>query len=217
MTRIVGTPLRGIEFNAPGDEAFSSRINLDAQPRIRIDAGGRITWSNGADAGDIKLYRAEAHAIATDGVFSASLGLITRAVEGPPSVAMPDGTILVDKGTNSLYFRSNSTWIAAGAGGSSSVQYLDDLADVLTASLNVGDALKWDGTNWVNGQVSGVAALDDLTDVSINNLDNGQILKYSSSSMMWYNDYEAIQNVDGGLANSVYGGIVALSGGGANG
>jgi hypothetical protein len=65
--------------------------------------------------------------------------------------------------------------------------------------------------------VSGESALADLTDVSINNLQNGQIIKYSSANSSWYNEYEAIQNVDGGIANSVYGGIVSLSGGGAAG
>ena len=154
MTRIVGTPLTGIEFNAAGDEAFSSRVNLDAQPRIRIDAGGRITWSNGADAGDIKLYRTSASALGVDGVFSASLGLITRAVEAAPTLAMPDGAILVDVGTDTLYFRSGGAWVAAAGGSGSSIEYLDDLLDVVTASLSVGDFLRWNGTNWVNETVS---------------------------------------------------------------
>lgn len=211
MTRVVGTPLRVTEFGSPSDEAISARISGDTVPRIRIDAGGRITWGDGSAFGDVKLYRAATGAIVTDGFFFASGGLQTAVVAASPNSIVPDGSILVDSGSDSLYFRSNDQWISSGA------QYLDGLVDVVTSSVSVGDALKWDGTNWINGPVSVIATLNDLTDVSINSVDDGQILKYSSASMIWYNEYEAIQNVDGGLANSVYGGIVALSGGGANG
>jgi uncharacterized protein YjbI with pentapeptide repeats len=189
VTRIVGTPLTGIEFNAPGDEAFSSRVNLDSQPRIRIDAGGRITWSSGSDAGDTKLYRTSASALGTEGVFTASLGLITRALDAAPNLAMPDGTILIDKSSDSLYFRSNGAWIAAGTSGSGGVvQYLDDLTDVVTSSLSIGDILKWDGTNWVNDQVPGGYAsigLADLTDVSTASLTAGDFLRWDGSN--WVN------------------------------
>jgi hypothetical protein len=57
MTRFVGTPLRGIEFSSVSDEAISARVVSDAHARIRIDAGGRITWSSGSQSGDVNLYQ----------------------------------------------------------------------------------------------------------------------------------------------------------------
>ena len=55
MTRFVGTPLRGIEFSSPSDEAVSARVVGDSVARIRIDAGGRLTWSTGSSSGDVTL------------------------------------------------------------------------------------------------------------------------------------------------------------------
>ena len=66
MTRFVGTPLRGTEFASAGDEAVSARVGTDAYPRIRIDAGGRITWASGSATGDTNLYRDEANVLKTD-------------------------------------------------------------------------------------------------------------------------------------------------------
>lgn len=214
MTRFVGTPLRGTEFSAPSDEAVSARVAGDTVPRFRIDAGGRITWSDGTAAGDVKLYRAEAGAIVTDGYFSASGGLQTSVVSSSPTVSLPNGALIVDNGSNSLYFRANNQWIATNSNVSLS---LNDLSDVVTASVSIGDALKWDGTNWINGPVSVIATLNDLTDVSTASLDDGQILRYSSASMSWYNDYEN-SYFDGGTADSEYGGgLLVVTGGGASG
>ncbi len=116
MTRFVGTPLRGTEFSAPGDEAISARVAGDTIPRFRIDAGGRITWGDGAAAGDVKLYRATTGAIVTDGYFAASGGLQTSVVSASPTAAVPDGAITVDTLNNFLYFRSSGEWVAAGTG-----------------------------------------------------------------------------------------------------
>lgn len=213
MTRVVGTPLRVTEFSSPSDEAISARVSGDSVPRIRIDAGGRVTWSSGSAAGDIKLYRAASEGLYVEGSLSASLGLITAAVADTPNTSMPDGAILVDTGSDSLYFRSNDTWVAANANVSLA---LDDLSDVVTASVSVGDALKWDGSNWVNGPVSVIATLNDLTDVSISTPDDGQILRYSSASTSWFNDYENAY-FDGGSAASTYGGgLLVVTGGGAS-
>ncbi len=214
MTRVVGTPLRVTEFSSPSDEAVSARVSGDNVPRIRIDAGGRITWSDGSATGDTKLYRSSASALMLEGELTASLGVATRVISGSPGFFMPNGSILVDESSESLYFRVNDQWVAANSNVSLA---LDDLSDVITSSVSVGDALKWDGSNWVNGPVSVIATLDDLTDVTISALDDGQILRYSSASTGWYNDYENAY-FDGGSAASTYGGgLLVVTGGGASG
>jgi len=103
MTKFVGTPLRGIEFSSPSDEAISARVNSDAHPRIRIDAGGRLTWSSGALTGDTNLYRISANTLYTDDVFQAALGLVTLTTSGTPVAALPNGALAVDT-TNISFF-----------------------------------------------------------------------------------------------------------------
>ena len=53
--------------------------------------------------------------------------------------------------------------IPSGAG----AQQIDDLTDVdtTTTAPNAGEALVWDGTNWVPGPISTVDIIDDLNDV----------------------------------------------------
>lgn len=221
MTKFVGTSLRGFGFSSPSDEAVSARVSADSIPRIRIDAGGRITWGSGSSAGDTNLYRDAENVLKTDDLFKATGGLVTITSNGAPNYNMPDGAIAVDISNDRFYFRSGGEWLqATGGGGNASViiqpnpptgepegtLWLD--TDTLVLSIY------YDG-NWE--PVSGESSLSDLTDVSFSNLQDGQILKYSSASSTWYNEYEAIQNVDGGGANTVYGGILVLSGGGAAG
>jgi hypothetical protein len=117
MTRFVGTPLRGIEFSSPSDESFSTRVNLDAHARIRIDAGGRLTWSSGSAAGDTNLYRLSANTLYTDDIFQAALGLVTVTSLGAPVSSLPDGALAVDTTNNKFYFRSNSAWQEVGGAG----------------------------------------------------------------------------------------------------
>lgn len=110
MTRFVGTPLRGTEFSSVSSEAVSARITGDSQPRIRIDAGGRITWSSGSITGDTNLYRGAADTLTTDDVFKATGGIVTLATSGIPTAALDNGAIAIDTTNHVFYFRSNSTW-----------------------------------------------------------------------------------------------------------
>lgn len=117
MTRFVGTPLRGIEFSSVSDEAISARVNNDAHPRVRIDAGGRLTWSSGSAAGDTTLYRISANTLYTDDVFQAALGLVTLTTNGAPVASLPDGALAIDTTNNKFYFRSSSSWTEVSGGG----------------------------------------------------------------------------------------------------
>jgi len=116
MTKFVGTPLRGVDFSTVSDEAVSARVNGDTHPRLRIDAGGRITWSSGAATGDTNLFRTSENLLFTDDAFQAALGVITLTTAGVPAAVLPDGAIAIDNTNNRLYFRSNSTWTVAQGG-----------------------------------------------------------------------------------------------------
>lgn len=119
MTKFVGTSLRGFDFNSPSDEAISARVHSDSVPRIRIDAGGRITWGSGSAAGDVNLYRDGANILTTDDLFEATGGLVTITSNGPPNYAIPDGGLAVDTTNDIFYFRSNGVWSEVRGGNSS--------------------------------------------------------------------------------------------------
>ena len=122
MTKFVGTPLRGFDFNSVASEALSARVHSDSVPRIRIDAGGKITWGSGSAAGDTNLYRDSANTLTTDDVFVATGGMVTLTTNGVPNTALPDGALAVDTTNHVFYYRSNSTWTqVTGGGGNANV------------------------------------------------------------------------------------------------
>lgn len=166
MTKFVGTPLRGFDFNSVASEALSARVHSDSVPRIRIDAGGKITWGSGSAAGDTNIYRSSANTLTTDDLFVATGGMVTLTTNGVPNTALPDGALAVDTTNHVFYYRSNSTWtqVTSGSGGanvtiSSTAPADPDNGDLwynnLSSLLYIRDGGSWD-------TVSGAVALPDL-------------------------------------------------------
>ena len=166
MTKFVGTPLRGFDFSTVASEALSARVNSDTVPRIRIDAGGKITWGSGSAAGDTNIYRSSENTLTTDDVFVATGGMVTLTTNGVPNTALPNGALAVDTTNHVFYYRSNSTWtqVSAGGGGanvtiSSTAPADPDNGDLwynnTTSLLYIYDSGSWD-------TVSGAVALPDL-------------------------------------------------------
>ena len=193
MTKVVGTPLRGIDFNSPSDEAVSARIAGDTYPRIRIDAGGRITWSTGAIAGDTKLYRTDSGTLFTEGYFSASAGIVTRVLSGSPTFSAPNGTIVFDSDKNALYVRASDQWVKGGGAGANVT-----VSDTAPAEPEIGD-LWFDSTDaktyiyfdsfWIdiNGQSSITPNVEELANVDVSFQGEGDVLVYIDSLNEWVN------------------------------
>jgi len=150
MARFVGTPLRGVEFVNPGDEALSLRVVNDPHARLRIDAGGRLTWSSGAATGDVNLYRDGNNALITDDTFEAVSGIITLVTAGAPSAALPDGALAVDTTNDRFYFRSDSTWRVVQGGATVSANAPDSpIEGALWFDTDDGKLYVRQGNAWV--------------------------------------------------------------------
>lgn len=195
MTRFVGTPLRGIEFSSPSDEAVSARVNGDGHPRIRIDAGGRITWSAGSSAGDTNLYRDGENTLTTDDVFKASGGLVTLSTDGAPTVALPNGALAIDTTNNKFYFRSDNVWNqVTGGGGGASVEIgdtppLDPNAGDIWFESDTGSSFVYYDSSWIEvggASAGGATSLDGLGDVTLGFLEASQVLTFNG--LYWTND-----------------------------
>ena len=127
-TKFLST-LSGTAFGAAGDEAVSVRVSGDSVPRVRIDAGGKITWGSGSATGDVTLYRSAANALKTDDTLQAVAGVITATTDGAPSAALADGAIAIDTTNDAFYFRSSSTWSQVSGGGGASLSVSDGPPD----------------------------------------------------------------------------------------
>ena len=62
---------------------------------------------------------------------------------------------------------------------------LNDLGDVDINSAAVGEALVWNGAEWVNGTVSTVGSIDDLNDVDTTGKANADSLRYNATAQEW--------------------------------
>jgi len=242
MTRFVGTPLRGVEFANAGDEAFSGRVSGDSAARLRIDAGGRLTWGDGTGSGDVTLYRGDANQLKTDDSLYAANGIITLTTTGAPTASLPDGAIAIDTNEDRLYLRSNNAWVKAGSA-------VVELATTAPTGVDEGDMWfdtddgvlsVYSSSSWVS--VTASTTLDDLFDVNATAPNDGDVLQYDSASGEWvsaafyalptggstgqvlskvdstdYNvqwaDAGGSANLDGGASNSNYGGIPSVNGG----
>jgi len=168
-------PISVRQLSSAGSDGLSIAVDGDSDVRIKVEAGGRISWGSGSTTADTNLYRSSANALKTDDIFEAVGGVVTLTTDGAPTTTISDGAIAVDTTNDTMYFRSSGSWQTLSS------------------------------------------ALASLTDVNLTSLQDGQILKYDSGASEWYNEYEIPHNIDGGAADSVYGGIVAISGGGASG
>ena len=144
MTRFLGTPLKGEGFSSSSDEAFSARVAADTQPRIRIDAGGRITWGGGSAAGDVYVYRYGANTLKFEGNVAVN-ALFVDGIEIDTTGATNE-QILRFNGTKFLPYTNTAT-----------VNSIDDVGDVIITSVAADQFLKYNGTNWVN---TAIIALD---------------------------------------------------------
>jgi len=170
MTKFVGSPLRGFGFNTVSDEALSARLHSDTVSRIRIDAGGKITWGSGDASGDTNIYRSSANTLTTDDVFVATGGMVTLTTNGAPNASLPNGALAVDTTNHVFYYRSNSTWtqVTGGGGGGGGGANVTISSTAPTSPENgdlwynnVGNLLYiYDSGSW--DTVSGAVALPDL-------------------------------------------------------
>lgn len=189
MTKFIGTPLRGIEFANPGDEAISSRVSGDTQPRLRIDAGGRITWSDGTNSGDTVLFRSDANALTTYDSLTASAGLITLTTSGAPTQSLPNGAIAIDTTNNVFYFRSNSQWLEVSGGAtvtvSDSAPTPADIGDLWYNSSELELYIYY--STWIQlTHTPEFPTVEELDNVYAENLAAGDVLTYDGSD--WYNE-----------------------------
>lgn len=187
------TPITIKQLASAGSDALTVFLDGEVYGRVKLEAGGRISWSDGTGTYDTNLYRDGANTLATDDVLKAIAGVVTLAVAGTPSVALPNGALAVDTTNNIFYFRSNDTWNQVTGGGGGASLTVSDTApaapsagDLWFNSSNARTYVYYD-SSWVEiGGSGGVATLDDVSDVTITSASNGQFLKWNGTA--WVND-----------------------------
>ena len=180
------------ELAAASSQAVGVKVDGDSEARVKIDAGGKITWGSGSAAGDATLYRSAANILKTDDTLEAASGVVTLATDGAPSAALANGAIAVDTTNDTFYFRSSGSWQEVSGGGASLT-----VSDTPPASPEAGNL-------WFESDTGNTLVY--YTDANTSQwVELGQSVDSS---------HEFYVQADGGGPASVYGGTPAFDCGG---
>ena len=69
MAQKFTVPITVKQLASAGSDAVTVYVDADTFARLKVEAGGRLTWGSGASAGDVNLYRASADVLQTDDTF----------------------------------------------------------------------------------------------------------------------------------------------------
>jgi cytoskeletal protein CcmA (bactofilin family) len=121
MAQKFTVPVTIKNLSSAGSDGITVFLDQESFARLKVEAGGRITWGAGAGAGDTNLYRDTANVLKTDDTFK-SEGLFVAGTQIDPSGATL-GDALVFNGTKFV-----SASVAAGGGtGNASLTISDTL------------------------------------------------------------------------------------------
>jgi cytoskeletal protein CcmA (bactofilin family) len=121
MAQKFTVPVTIKNLSSAGSDGITVFLDQESFARLKVEAGGRITWGAGAGAGDTNLYRDTANVLKTDDTFK-SAGLFVAGTQIDPTGATV-GDALVFNGTKFV-----SASVAAGGGtGNASLTISDTL------------------------------------------------------------------------------------------
>lgn len=118
MAQKFTVPVTIKNLSSAGSDGLTVFLDQESFARLKVEAGGRITWGPGSGAGDTNLYRDEASVLKTDDTFK-SAGLYVSGTQIDPTGAVV-GDALVFNGTKFV-----SASVAGGGGGNASLTVSD--------------------------------------------------------------------------------------------
>jgi len=140
------TPITIKQLASAGSDALTVFLDGEVYGRVKLEAGGRLSWSDGTGTYDTNLYRDGANTLATDDVLKASAGVVTMAVNAVPTASLPDGALAIDTLNDAFYFRSNGVWVQVTTGGvSGDIDGGSQLVDIFEAEVTNNIIANYDG------------------------------------------------------------------------
>ena len=136
MAQKFTVPITVKQLSSASSDAVTVFVDQDTYARLKLEAGGRLTWGDGTATGDVNLYRDGANVLRTDDTFKTPT-LYVDSIEVDPTGA-----------TLNQVLKFDGTKFAPGV--ASTVGSIDDLSDVVITSPAEFQTLQYDGTNWVN-------------------------------------------------------------------
>ena len=140
------TPITIKNLASAGSDALTVFLDGEVYGRVKLEAGGRLSWSDGTGVYDTNLYRDSANVLTTDDVLKASAGVVTMTVNAVPTANLPDGALAIDTLNDAFYFRSGGAWVQVTSGGvSGDIDGGDNFIDIFEAEVTNNIVANYDG------------------------------------------------------------------------
>jgi hypothetical protein len=207
-------PISIRQLTSASSQGLSIRLDGETEDRIRIEAGGKILWSDGTTAtgSDVNLYRGGENLLVTDDVLQALSGIVTITTDGEPTENLPDGAIAIDTTNDVVYIRSNGVWVISSGGGGASVTVSDtapvdpEQGDLWFESDTGGMFVYYDdgvGQQWVEVGGSSVANIA-LSDTPPSSPAPGDLWFETDTArtFVWYDDGTSAAWIEIGAAST---------------
>lgn len=143
MAQKFTVPITVKQLNSAGSDAITLYVDTETYSRLKIEAGGRLTWGSGSANGDVNLYRDGADVLRTDDTFKTPT-LFVDNIEIDTTGAQTDYI---------LKFDGTKFTAASATFGSSGATTLDELTDVIITAPEEFQGLSYNGTSWVNSHI----------------------------------------------------------------
>ena len=152
--------------------AFDYSVTFTVDPEVTT-----VTLANPATAGDV--IAGVIYNIAVD-----SIGAVDAQARSSIDVLSSNLNSSIDARI------TVSPALATAADDRIALASVNSLADVTVTAPSVGEALRWNGTQWTNQSVTQTTLLQDLTNVTITAPQIGHVLKWNGS--VWVNDVDQV-------------------------
>ena len=111
MAQKFKVPITFRDMSSPGSDAITIFVDEETFARLKVEAGGRLTWGDGTGAGDTNLYRDGADVLKTDDTFKA------------PSIFVDGIEIDTTGATTDQVLKFNGTKFAPGIAAAAAVNH----------------------------------------------------------------------------------------------
>jgi hypothetical protein len=183
MAQKFTVPVTIKNLSSAGSDGLTVFLDQESFARLKVEAGGRITWGAGSGAGDTNLYRDAESVLKTDDTFKAA-GLYVSGTQIDTTGATV-GDALIFNGTKFVS--------ASVADGGASLTVSDtapedpSLGDLWFNSTDL-EIYVYYSSSWIQVTDSspGVQELYELVDVLIDNPVSGETLVYNGTE--WVNE-----------------------------
>lgn len=158
MAQKFTVPITVKQLSSAGSDAITVFVDADTYARLKVEAGGRLTWGPGNGVGDVNLYRDGADVLKTDDTFKTPI-LFVDNIEIDPTGAQTDHVLQF----NGTKFVSASVTF----GGSSGATTFDGLTDVTIINPEKYQTAVYDGTGWINEYPTTVSLVNNAESTTL--------------------------------------------------